>query len=165
MISADRDWITGANVRREAVLRHLLRAAEQMCFDYIWQPLEVSVAQGSNLHEFNRRMADLAQRRRSPSIHDYTWACESIFVQTDLARSKLTPGELEFIRNRLPRAMQQLNGVGSPADHNPVGYEPDRSFTPEVLRSFFCEFMGIGQPGILPEFARIGRKLHGSNQS
>ena len=159
LVRADRDWNTGPDESREPILRHLLRATEQMCFDFIWQPLEENVAHGSNLPEFTNRIAKLAQRRKSPSVHDYSWACRSVFRQTDLARGKLDSIELEFITSRLPSAMTRLNSVAGPADHEPEGYQPVRSYTDDDLRSFFREFIGIGQPGILPQFARIGRKL------
>ena len=161
LISADRDWNSRENVSKEAILRHLLRAAEQTCFDFIWQPLENSVAQGSNLPEFTERMSDLAQKRRSPSVHDYSWACQSVFCDQSFALETLCSSEIEFIKNQLPKAMRRLNRVSGPADHEPEGYEIKRSFSHDDLRPLFREFMGIGQPGILPRLARIGRKLQG----
>ena len=159
LISADRDWNSRERVSKEAILRHLLRATEQMCFDFIWRPLEESVARGNNLPEFTNRMSGLAKRRRAPSVHDYSWACQSVFCQQNLAHETLSSSEIEFIQNQLPKAMRRLNHLSGSADHEPEGYEIERAFSHDDLRSLFREFLGIGRPGILPQLARIGRKL------
>ena len=163
LISADRDWNSRERVSKEAILRHLLRATEQMCFDFIWRPLEDSVAQGNNLPGFTNRMSELAKKRRSPSVHDYSWACQSVFCGQSLAQDTLSSSEIKFIKSRLPEAMKRLNSASGPADHEPEGYESERSFSNDDLRSFFREFLGIGLPDILPELARIGRKLQRSS--
>ena len=62
----------------------------------------------------------------------------------------------EFVTKELPDSMQRLNDLGGPAKHEPDSYGMTPPLAFKEVDAIYCEFLGIGQPGILPALARIG---------
>ena len=162
LVNADILWNSNQKVARESVINELLRATEEMCYQFIWNPLEQSITPKNQLPTFVERICDLAENRKSPGVRDYIWIFRQGFCRGFLTDRLERSFDIAFMTKKLPNAIDRLNKVRGHADHEPDGYETKASFSYEDIQSLFREFLGIGQPGILPELARIGRKLQSS---
>ena len=136
LISADVIWNSRQRVSRETILNDLLRAVEEMCYSYIVRPY-TDAREGTAL-----------------GVRDYIRMCELPKYRDFAARHQLEESDIRFLTEDLPTALRQLADARNPADH-----EAGSSATMEEVTSAYRLFLGIGRPGILPEFARIGRKL------
>lgn len=136
LISADVNWHSRQRLSRESILNNLLRAIEEMCFSYITEPFRNT-----------ERAARLGIRR-------YIDICEDPIFKNFIARQQIPKSEIRFLTEDLPAAMRQLTDERNSAEHL-----AGTTAAPDVVTSAYRLFLGIGQPGILPEFARIGAKL------
>ena len=148
LINADLIWSSPQQVSRESILNDLLRAAEEMCERFIVQSL---VNDSTDILSIEAKMAE---RRRSLGVRDYIEICELPSMPSLLSERNLTDDEISFLTEDLPSSMRNLTRARNPADH-----EIGTFVSPELVDSAYRLFLGIGQPGILPELARIGRKL------
>ncbi len=155
LISADNTWSSTQRVRRESILNELLRATEEMCYEFIWQPLARSK---SAYPEFQGYEDEVAERRLGsyPSVRNYVDVCEDSFFLDFCTSRGLGQADEKFMVESLPIALRQLADRRNPAEH-----ESSSTIPSEVITDCFRTFLGIGQQGVLPEFARIGRKLRG----
>ena len=142
---------------REAILNDLLGATEAMCYEFVWQPL----ARGkSTFPEFQSYENRVAQRQRGsyPGVWDYVGVCESGFFMDFCTSRGLGQADGEFIAESLPIALRQL--VPNRNDE----HIPKVVIPIETVEDYFKAFLGIGKRGVLPELARIGRKLRGGRR-
>ena len=158
LISADVNWNSPQLMARQAILNDLLRAAEAMCYEFIWISLEES---GEFSLEFLRQKAGIAEDQRSsaPSARGYTLMCGKRFFRDYLQRNKVADEDIEFITQRLPSQIRMLNTYRNQAEH-----EPRNTTQRNVIDDRYKTFLGIGKQGMLPELARIGRKLRGGRR-
>ena len=68
--------------------------------------------------------------------------------------TKLDSRDVRFLTGQLPEDISQLRSERNVAEH-----EVDMSPVPDSPQSFYRGFLGIGREGVLPQLARIGRKL------
>ena len=149
LISADLTWNSLGRVRRESILNELLRATEEMCERFILQPM------ANDSPDILSLEAKMAERRRSLGVRDYINICELPSLPSLLSEHSLADDEIRFLTEDLPASMRRLlAGARNPAEH-----ETGISMPPALVDSAYRLFLGIGQPGILPQLARIGRKL------
>ena len=153
LINADLIWNSPECVRRESILNELLRATEVMCERFIFQPLMNEERTKSHILSIEAKVAE-DWRRSSLGVREYIDICELPSLPDSLAERKLTDSEIKFLTDNLPVALRQLAEARNPAEH-----ETGTTVPRALVDSFFRGFLGIGQLGILPELARIGRKL------
>ena len=151
LINADLIWNSPQRVSRESVLNDLLRAAEEMCERFVFQPLMNEESTKSSILSIEDKVAD---RHRSLSVREHIEICELPSMPSLLSERSLADGEVRFLTEDLPASMRNLARARNPAEH-----DTGASVLPALVDSAYRLFLGIGQPGILPQLARIGRKL------
>lgn len=144
--------------RSEAVLNELRIAVEEIYDKYIWQSL---IAVGPDewfpeLEEFEARRDKISRRPHAftPGLGDFLWACKRPFFRKFLEQRQIGGPEIQFLTQKLPARCQWLRCGRNYAEHS-VGRPPSRVAVDDGFKSF----LGIGQKGVLPELARIGRKI------
>ncbi len=155
LTSADQTWNSSGRVRRESILNELLRATEEMCYEFIWQPLEESKEAYPEIQSYVDKVAK-HPIRSSPNVWEFINICERPFFRDFSTSRRLKQSEEAFMVKTLPCAMKELNAQRGPADH-----ESGSEFPFATVEDCYRRFLGIGQSGVLPELARIGRKLRG----
>ena len=141
---------------REAILNDLLRATEEMCYEYIWKPLAESRESSLDFLKFEAIATD---RHSTPSARDYVRLCKERFFSEHLLRQKLAEKESQLLSVTLPNLLEQLIDRRNPAEH-----ETGSTTAREVIEDCYRRFLGIGKRGVLPELARIGRNLRGGRR-
>lgn len=154
LINADRTWFSMELGAVESVLNELQRATEAACHEFVWLPVESSTEGGVDLLEFLRLKNRLEEQRRNHGIRDYIRVCELRCYKDVLKRRKLYGKDTRFLTEDLPAMMRQLADERARAEHD-LG----RPWRRSEVEPFFRAFLGIGQTGVLPELARIGRRL------
>ena len=154
--SADQTWNSKEGGRRESILNELLRATEEMCYDFIWKPLANSRESSLEFLKFEARAID---RHSTPSARDYIRLCKQASFQDHLRLKNLPSKDIQFLGVELPNLLEQLIDRRNPAEH-----ETGSTTAREVIEDCYRRFLGIGSDGVLPELARIGRKLRGSRR-
>lgn len=158
LITADILWNSPANIAWEAVLNDLRIAMEDMCHKFIWQTLSGSKGGGQDLLKFIRLKSELDKGDKRPEIAICIQVCRAEYFRDFLKQQNLGKGDFDFLTKKLPSAMGQLQGERNFAEHQSTG-----SWRRETVEIQVRQFFGIGQPGILPELARIGRQLRRGN--
>ena len=153
LITADSNWNSQQRIRQASILNELLRASEEMCDHFIWQPLISEGTTSSDILDIEARVAKSGYRS-DLGVREYIDICELKSLPGVLKDRKLPTSEIEFMIQSLPAALKKLAGARNTSEHE-IGASVPR----DTLASFFNGFLGIGQPGILPQLARIGRKL------
>ena len=156
LITADVNWNSRQRMARHAILNDLLRATEEMCYEFISKPLGENKESSWDFLKFEARATD---RHPSLTARDYVRLCEQGFFRTFLEQRNLEGKDARFLREDLPSLMRQLNDLRNPAEH-----ETGSEFPLEEVVACYRRFLGIGQSGVLPELARIGRKLRGGRR-
>ena len=156
LINADILLNSTQRVAQEALLNELRISTEEMCNQVVWQPLKGTSRSPS--FDFLNEIAKLEEKQRSSDlgIADYEWICRRKWYREFLDMKKLDSEDVKFLTKQLPEDMSQLRSGRNSAEH-----EIGASATPDSPQSFYRGFLGIGRPGILPQLARIGRKLQG----
>ena len=151
LITADTLWHSQANIAWEAVLNDFRIAVEEMCQHFLWQPLTSSntgvspallalLKQGLNIQEH-------------PGIANCREVCKESEFADYLKRRKVGPQDIAFLTEELPTAMDRLRRSRNRAEHE------SHSWSRDEVRPYFNRFLGVNEQGVLPELARIGRKL------
>ena len=153
LINADLIWNSPQRVSRESILNDLLRVAEEMCERFIFQQFMNEKKTALQILSIETMVAE-NEFRSSLDVNDFIAICELPSLRDVLTERKLRDEEVEFLTQTLPTVLRQLNTARGGAEH-----EIGMSATPDSPQSFYRGFLGIGRPGILPELARIGRKL------
>lgn len=151
LVDADRIWNSPETMAWEAVLNAFRVAVEEMCQHFLWQPLTGSNA-GVSPALLEILKQSLVSQGRIP-ITDCVNLCKDDGFADFLKRQKASPSEIEFLTRALPEAMQWLRLPRNTSEHESYSWPKDE------VRPYFNRFFGIGQRGVLPELAQIGRKL------
>ena len=157
LITADKEFNSKEEGRIEAIFNELRIATEEMCNLYIWWPLEnlKSSEWFPEMDVFEQRRQEKDHNSHDPNLIGLIWPCEQQFYGKFLAQRKLTSIETQFLTRDLPKVSKKLWYTR----RNLAEHELDKMAQRDAVEEFFNRFLGIGQPGILPELARIGRKL------
>ena len=161
LINADILFNSRQGVALESLLNDLRVATEEMCFQVIWNPID-RVKRGSwDILEFRKIKAELGERHPSqfPGISEYIRICRGNGYSEFLRSLEIGNDDIRFLTKTLPRKMSQLRSERNLAEHG-IGTSRPR----DAVESFYRGFLGIGQAGVLPELARIGRKLRQSRR-
>ena len=153
LINADLIWNSPQRVSRESILNDLLRATEEMCEHFIFQPLMNQESTRAEILSIEAKVLE-DWRRSSLSVREYIWICNSKSLPSLLEELQFAEDEIKFVTRRLPAAMRQLTDARNPAEH-----EVGSSAPLKLVNAAYRLFLGIGRKGMLPELARIGRKL------
>ena len=154
LITADTLWHSQANIAWEAVISDLRIATEDMCQRFIWQPLSESKGGGQDLLQFVQLKDELDRAEKRPEIAACVQVCRSGYFGNFLKRQNLGQEEVNFLTKQLPDAMGLLRWERNFAEHQSTA-----SWRRNAVEDYVRRFFGIGQRGVLPELARIGRKL------
>jgi hypothetical protein len=154
LISADRDWFGGSLARTEAVLNELKIATEELMHNGLWKPLEQWLeVQGSkhrDLQDFLNLKAQLAEKRRLPTILDLERICRMSVTGAFLAENGVPLKERQWFIKELPRSLHHLRKARNRAEHESLG-----NWARQEIAGFVAEFIGIGRPGVLPQLAKV----------
>ena len=156
LITADSNWNSPQRIRQGSILNELLRASEEMCDQFIWQPLICEGTTSLDILAIEAKVAE-SRHRSSLGVREHIEICKLKSLPRVLEDRKLSAYDIKFLTKNLPTALRQLADARNTSEH-----EIGASVSRDTLASFFNSFLGIGQPGILPELARIGRKLQTS---
>ena len=153
LINADILLNSTQRVGQEGLLNELRIATEELCHLVVWQPLSNSKTPPL---EFIREKLKLDERpeRSDPNIFNYIRICRARWYRDFLVQQSFDRNDVKFLTKQLPRDMSQLRSERNPAEHK-IG----ASAALDSPQSFYRGFLGIGRPGVLPQLARIGRKL------
>ena len=157
LITADVLWNSPANIAWEALLSDLRIAAEDMCYRFIWEPVSSVKGGGQGLLQFVRLKDELDRDEKRPEIGICVQVCRAGYFRDFLNRQSLDKEDIEFLTKKLPSAMSQLQEARNFGEHQSTG-----SWSRDAVGIYYRQFFGIGQRGILPELARIGRQLRRS---
>ena len=156
LVNVDHLWFTNARgAAIDAVLNDLQVAAETMCYDFIWEPLQKAEG-GKDILEFRKADTELREKRFSPTLSNYGWVCRQSFFKSFVQGIGLDEEEQLFLTSDLTRALDSLRGKRDIAQHDP---DPSRRVRREDVERLVKMFLGIGQPGVLRRLAEIGPKL------
>ena len=151
LITADTLWHSQANIAWEAVINDLRIATEDMCQTFLWQPLTSSNAGVSPaLLALLKQGLNIQER---PGIVNCIGVCKESEFADYLKRQKVGSQDIAFLTKELPTAMDWLRRSRNRAEHE------SHSWSRDEVRPYFNRFLGINDQGVLPELARIGRKL------
>lgn len=156
LINADILFNSRQRVSLESLLNDLRIATEEMCFQVIWKPLTQVKRGSTEILGFMKVKTELAERHppRDPSISDYIGICGEDWYVKFLGSLDIGEDDIRFLTGTLPNRMDQLRNERNSAEHE-IGSLKSR----DSIESFYHGFLGIGQAGVLPELARIGRNL------
>lgn len=157
LITADVNWNSMQQMSREAILNDLRRATEATCYRFIWCPLANDGKKRSLAFlEFRKIEAKIAEHsiRTTPRLYDYRRILQRPFFKEFAEQHNLSRDETRFLIETLPAMVEQLIPDRDVAEH-----EIEPLVPLSKIQSYYEAFLGIGRCGILPELARIGRKL------
>ena len=122
-----------------------------MCNQYIWWPLEnLKTSEWyPELDVFEQRRQDKHDENRDPNIRDFIWICRQGFFKKLLAHRKLGRLDTQFLTQCLPESSRKLMDD----KRNLAEHKLDKIAERNAVEAMFKGFLGIGQPGILPELA------------
>ena len=152
---ADLAWNSPERGSGGPILGNLLTATEEMCEQFIFQQLKNEARLQSDILRIEARVTEDI-RRNSLGIREYIRICNIHSLPRVLEELQLEETDIQFLTEKLPAAMEHL----TPARNIDV-HETGIFVRPELVTAAFRMFLGIGQRGILPDLARIGRKLQG----
>ena len=104
---------------------------------------------------FEQRRQEKDDNSHDPNLIGLIWPCEQPFYKKFLAQRKLRSLETQFLTRDLPKISKKLWYT----QRNLAEHKLDKVAQRDAVEDVFKVFLGIGQTGILPELARIGRKL------
>ena len=140
----------------EAVLNDLKIATEDMSHEFIWQPLH-NASGGHELLDFARLEAKLNNAEGRLEIGHCIQVCEAGYFKDFLKQRRICDEDIQFLTKDLPSAMSGLQEARNFAQH-----QSHSSWQRKAVQGYFHQFFGIGQKGVLPELARIGRQIRAS---
>ena len=162
LVTADIAWNSKEEGRLEAIFNELRIATEEMCNQYIWRPLG-NLKSGEwfpEMDAFEQRRQEIEDKNRDPNIRDFIWACQQELFEKFLSLREIGCKEIKFLTQDLPTISRRLMDTR----RNLGEHELDKVAQRDAVEEVFRKFLGIGQPGILPQLARIGRKLQTSGK-
>ena len=148
------DMILNAREERrrfEAILNELRKAAEEMCYQFVWSPLRDSEGL-SDISDFRNLQRSLG--RKTSSLIHFSKILKAKHFEVFLKERNLAPREVRFLTRRLPHELGRLRTIRNPAEHE-FGKRQLRS----KVMAIYNSMLGCGELGVLPEFARIGPKI------
>lgn len=151
LIDADRVWNSPGNASWEAIFNDLRLAVEEMCQQFLWQHLWTNRSVNQDLLSLLKKGISVDGR---PGLHDCIEICEHPEFDKFLIERRVEQYDRDFLTGQLPVEMRPLRDNRNRAEH-----ESGETWHREEVRPIFYKFLGIGQLGILPLLARIGRKL------
>jgi len=154
LVSADRAWFGGTDTRTEAILNELKIAAEELILHGLWRPLEQWVKHSSDecaeSKEFLTLEGELSAKGWQPDMSHFERVCGMTIVRLFLQKKGVASSEQEWFAQDLPSSLSRLRLVRNRAEH-----VSSNRWARKGVHQFVTEFMGIGQPGVLPQLARI----------
>ena len=152
LIAADTLWNAQGRMAWDAVLSNLQTATEEMFLKFVFQPMKGG---GTTIDQQLLGLIEAIEHSREHSkILYFACVCRNPSFAGFLKRRNIETTDIEFLTRGLPGKLDRLRSRRNSAEH--ATEEPWRR---DEIRPFFHEFMGIGQRGVLPDLARIGRSL------
>ena len=152
LIAADTLWNAQGRMAWDAVLSNLQTAAEEIFLKFVFQPLK------SGAPTIDQQLLGLLENiehsREHSKVFYFAKVCRNPTFEGFLKRRKVEATDIEFLTHELPERLDRLRIGRNRAEHG-----AEEAWRREQIRPFFHEFMGVGQRGVLPELARIGRFL------
>ena len=152
LIAADTLWNAQGRMAWDAVLSNLQTATEEVFLKFVFQPMKGG---GSTIDQQLLGLLDAIEHSQERSkIFYFASVCRNHSFEGFLKRRNIETTDIEFLTRELPRKLDRLRSRRNSAEH-----ATEEQWRRDEIRPFFHEFMGIGQRGVLPELARIGRSL------
>ena len=159
LITMDVIWKSPEEVSLDSTLENLRQAIEAMSHHFLWQPYECTMPPDLPDAHIEAPLKGVVRRsgdKGYPELPDCIEALSKsrIFRERFLERRGIEENDVNFLIYELPKSMERLRVSRNDATHK-VTVSWDRV----EVQKLFNEFLGIGQKGVLPELARIGRQL------
>lgn len=151
LVNAERTWVAPGRGAVESTLSELQMAVESVCHRLFWDSQDRS--------QQDKLRAELSIRGQTPNLGDFAKLLELPMFKTFLAFHRLEK-EKDFLVRELPETLRSLQHKRNVATHEVRGH-----WSREMVTPFMNRYLGIGQEGVLPRLAAIGRKLGASPKS
>ena len=152
LVVADTIWNAPERMAWEAVLSELRIAAEDLFDKYVFQPLNDKGV------DINLELLGIMNEAKASTEHSqlffFSKMCRCRGFENLLNRWKVKQGDVKWLTAELPTMFDRLRQARNSAEHG-----DGDSWYREDVRPFFHAFLGVGQQGVLPELARVGRIL------
>ena len=152
LVVADTIWNAPERMAWEAILSELRIVAEDLFDKYVFQPLNERGV------DINLELLGIMNEAKASTEHAqlffFSKICRCRGFANLLNRWKVNQGDVEWLTAELPTKFDWLRQARNSAEHG-----DGDSWYREEVRPFFHAFLGIGQQGVLPELARVGRIL------
>lgn len=154
LVSADRDWFSGVEIRQEAVLNDLVIATQELLIEGLWKPLEKWL-NSTKLRETYQRdylhfKDKLASRKGPSTLRILADICKSSISQEYLTSIGKSPEDKKWFIRVLHKRIHRLHDKRNLAEH-----ESGISWTRSELSEFYNSYIGIGEEGIIFRLGRI----------
>ena len=154
LVNADRDWFSRANARSEALLNELKIATEEILLHGLWEPLDRWITgpgrERKDREIFLNLKAGLHKNDLTPDLSHYERICGTTVTRAFLKKKGVPEIERRWVAEQLPKRLKKLRYARRRAEH-----ETTNRLARSQLKDFVDEFLGIGQPGIIPRLTKV----------
>jgi len=154
LISADKDWFSGTDIRIESILSQLNIATEEILFYGLWLKIEEWGSTIKNniaiVEEIQNTKKQLFAKKGQSKLRALANLCKEPLMEEYLKAKRVEQGEQNWCIKTLPGKLHNLQDQRNKAEH-----ESGKSWTREELQIYYREFIGIGQPGIIPRLCTL----------
>ena len=146
----------------DAIPEQLRQAAEAMCHHYLWEPYEGTINPDFPDERIEKQLKGVVRRAKDKGFGELSDCVEALrnsqYFKRFLTRRNIGDVAQQFLVQELPDALDELREIRNDATHKIT-----ESWERDDVRPCLDKFLGIGgRPGVLPNLARIGRKLRRS---
>lgn len=151
LVNADRMWFSLGG--EEAILAELTVATERLCKEAIWDPLDRR-AVGREHEDFDQLRAELTAKwpGYDPALPEFVRICEMKCFYDFLDELGLDERRRDYFLKVLPKSLRALAAFRRHAVHKRW------SIARAAVGPHLKRFLGIGEPGVLPELADLKRR-------
>lgn len=154
LISADKDWFGGTDIRIESILSQLNIATEEILFYGLWLKIEEWGRTMNNsvalVKEIQNTKKQLSTKKGRSQLRVLADLCKKPLVEEFLKVKRIEQGERNWCSKSLPGRIHALQDQRNKAEH-----ESGKNWTRGELGKYYNEFIGIGEVGILPRLGKL----------
>jgi hypothetical protein len=154
LISLDRDWYSGTEVRIEAILNDLKIASEEILLNGLWNPMDkwIEKVRGKQVgvDEFLKLKQELMSYRWAPDLNHFEQVCKMAVTKNFLNQGGISATDQDWFSRDLVNSLSKLRLVRNRAEHSSA-----TGWTRDGIKQFVNEFLGVGQPGVLVRLTKI----------
>jgi hypothetical protein len=108
------------------------------------------------MRSFSIGMRGCGRSTTTRGFRDFSSALRRAFFKEFMTSQNLDCDDARFLSQHLPRALGNLLELRNKAEHG-----PSKTWHRDEVAPVLREFLGIGEPGILPRLASLSKELTG----